>query len=258
MQTIATFLICLMMAMPLAPAKGQAASNPQHADTMKKADTTVRLYAPEFKKPLRTNLVGQTFGRLTVLAPGGRNPKNGRSMWLCRCECGVEKCVGGRGLLVGTTRSCGCLKSDVTVARCTKHGHTSATEGESSEYMAWRNMHARCTNPNLPNYSCYGGRGITVCDQWGDFQQFIKNMGLKPSNEHTLERVGNNGNYEPGNCEWHIRHVQNRNKRTNVYLEDAHGKVMVKADWFRTIGEHTTKKALKSGHLTRTTRPILV
>lgn len=105
----------------------------------------------------------------------------------------------------------------------------------SSEYRVWHNMRNRCRNPKCPNFERYGGRGITVCDRWRDFAAFFEDMGPRPSSSHSIERIDNNGNYDPGNCEWATRDTQNRNKIANRYIE-FRGQKKIIADWARELG----------------------
>lgn len=157
------------------------------------------------------DLTGKTFGRLTVLkrdASGGGK----RVRWICLCSCGNEKSIIGSSLLIGDTGSCGCLAVERLVSRTTTHGLS-----KSSEYGVWRTMVSRCHNPNSTRYNDYGGRGISVCARWKDsFDNFITDMGRRPSRNHSIERVDNNGNYEPANCIWATKLEQGSNKRNNL------------------------------------------
>lgn len=117
--------------------------------------------------------------------------------------------VEGKSLRIGTTKSCWCLQRDVA----TKHGHTKGGQ-RTVEYRTWASMKRRCINPRSTNYPGYGGRGIQVCDQWmNSFECFLSNMGIRPSKGHSIDRINNEGNYEPGNCRWATASEQQRNKR---------------------------------------------
>lgn len=150
------------------------------------------------------DLTGSVHGRLTVISRALNN-KYGSSRWNCICECGTETIVTG-GNLSGSVKSCGCLRREVLDH--TTHGMT-----ETAEFKAWTAMKTRCLNENIVGYKYWGGRGITVCPQWLDsFDQFYADMGPRPDGM-TLDRIDNDGNYEPNNCRWVNIAAQNRNKR---------------------------------------------
>lgn len=172
---------------------------------------------------------GDVFERLTVVGQAG-----GRR-WLCRCACGNVRLVVEGDLRTGNTRSCGCLKREMLSARSTKHG-AKRRSGQTPEYSSWSAMKTRCLNPNFPAYPNYGGRGIRICDRWiQSFENFVADMGERPSLAHTLERIDNNGNYEPGNCRWVTRKEQCRNKRTSVLFE-YNGERLTVQDWANRFG----------------------
>lgn len=166
--------------------------------------------------------VGQVFGRLQVVEAIVERPKVGRrpqiclatNQWKCKCSCGKEKVVTSSALNVGDTRSCGCLRSDMTREKSTKHGHSPAF-GASKTYWVWAEMVARCTNEKHKRYKDYGGRGIFVCKEWRTFAGFLADMGEKPEGL-SIDRIDNNGGYEPGNCRWTTVAVQNQNRRDNT------------------------------------------
>jgi len=155
------------------------------------------------------DLTGQRFGRWQVLALHPERKRQGRyyAIWLCRCDCGSEGIVVASKLRSGWSKSCGCLRRETTVKRNTKHGlsHTRA-------YQVWRNMKVRCFNPRYRDYSCYGGRGITVCERWLILENFYADMGDPPPGM-SLDRIDPDGNYQPGNCRWATAAEQIANRR---------------------------------------------
>lgn len=159
------------------------------------------------------DITGKRFGRYVVLRFAGKN-KHNQSTWLCRCDCGREKVVQGLALKSGRTKSCGCLSAEKRRAKLIKHGHT-AHGVVTQEYSAWTNMRNRCNNPNDDRFADYGGRGITVCERWNDFDKFLADMGQKPSDDHQLDRKDNDRGYSPDNCRWATRKQQQRNMRSN-------------------------------------------
>jgi len=149
------------------------------------------------------NIAGRKFGRWTVIAKGSRT-NAGRQRWKCRCECGTEREVTHGMLTFGESRSCGCLSRDIQRSRHLTHGMTG-----TPEYDAWLNMRSRCYDKSCRMYRRYGGRGIRVCKKWlNNFAAFLRDMGTRPSPEHSIDRRNNDGNYTPSNCRWATRSEQ--------------------------------------------------
>jgi len=156
----------------------------------------------------RIDISGQTFGRLHVIEFS--ESRKGRAFWLCRCDCGNEKVIEGKAMRQGITVSCGCFSRDKITHRNLSHGLS-----KTPEYRNWQAMLTRCYNSHSKNWKDYGGRGIKVCARWkkNNFENFLADMGKRPTPQHTLDRFPNNdGNYEPGNVRWATRYEQTHNR----------------------------------------------
>lgn len=170
------------------------------------------------------DLVGQVFGRLTVIERAGSPNNNAR--WKCRCECGRFSIVYGMDLRRAKQVSCGCLQTE----RRFKHGMA-----QTRVYRVWMQMRERCSNPNHKSWANYGGRGIKVCDEWMEsFESFIADMGQRPDG-YWLERNNNNRGYSKDNCQWVTPRAQQNNKRTNRLLE-IDGITKTFMEWSREYG----------------------
>lgn len=164
---------------------------------------------PKGSKRYKDDLDGKKFGKLQVL--GFSRIKDRHAAWLCLCDCGITKEVLGLNLRRGHAKSCGCI----TKEQLKTHGY-SRKSIYKQEYQAWQGMIQRCTNEKNPAYKNYGGRGIKVCAEWRyDFPKFLADMGPKPDPVYSLDRIDNDGNYEPTNCRWAEKSVQSKNRRTS-------------------------------------------
>jgi hypothetical protein len=157
------------------------------------------------------NLAGLKFGRLTVMRRAGRQRRS--LMWVCVCDCGVERSVRGTALTTGNTTSCGCAKRELMALV----GRSNGTHRLSRipEYAVWVAMRHRCYTKKNPRFKYYGALGVSVCDRWrNDFEAFLADVGRRPSPGHSIDRYpDNNGNYEPGNVRWATTIEQRRNRR---------------------------------------------
>lgn len=182
------------------------------------------------------DLTDEKFDRLIVTGYAGHKvkPCGVKSLyWWCRCKCGKEGVLVSRtDLRSGDIRSCGCLRAEVSGDKNRTHG-----EGynRSREYSIWSNMLTRCRNENNEAYPDYGGRGITVCDRWLTFENFLADMGRAPSRRYSLDRLDNDKGYEPGNCAWRTQKQQCRNRRNN-HVVTYGGKTQCVAAWAEELG----------------------
>ncbi len=151
------------------------------------------------------------FGWLTVVSKDAARSSPGRKYVRVTCVCGVQKSIRWDGIQSGAVLSCGCKKATHGL----KHGHARTGKSRSPTYVSWDSMWQRCTNPRTPHFADYGGRGITVCRRWRNFELFFKDMGTRPHG-CSLERINNQRGYRKSNCTWATRSVQRLNTRRTV------------------------------------------
>ncbi len=176
------------------------------------------------KGPKFRDLTGLVFGRLTVLRLSDKPAKG--AVWVCSCSCGGGKEVRSGFLNAGLVKSCGCLgreKSEKAISHL-------------AELRTYSNMKDRCYNPRNAAYARYGGRGIAVCERWREsFRAFLADVGRRPSPQHTLDRINNDGPYSPENCRWATRKQQQRNRSVNRVIE-WQGERLTVAEWAERLG----------------------
>lgn len=194
---------------------------------------------PRFK-----NITGKKFGKLTAIRLASSSSKDGHARWHCDCDCGGKSIVNSNNLRTGNTKSCGCMqiKSGKNNS-CFKDGRS-----HMREYYLWFEIRSRCLNKNSKSYKNYGGRGISICSRWESFENFIADMGKRPTPDHSIDRIDNDGDYEPDNCRWATRRQQANNKRSNVNLT-MNGETKTIAQWVRKTGfDHSTiRRRIKMG-----------
>ncbi len=171
------------------------------------------------------DLSNMKFGLLDVIKIVGRG-RNKAILWLCRCNCELnkERIVESSRLIEGRIKSCGCTN------KAKFHDGVN-----TPEYKSWTSLKERCNNPKYKKYKNYGGRGIKVCEKWNDsFENFRLDMGLKPSSSHTIDRIDNNGDYCKKNCRWATKKEQSNNTRTNHFIE-YNGEKLTISEWARKL-----------------------
>lgn len=202
---------------------------------------------PVKRGPRFKDLTGQRFGRLRVNSLAGMvsYAKCKSAMWSCICDCGSTHEIRSTILLRGEANSCGCLRSEVVAAKNFKHGGAG-----TKTFIIWQAMIRRCTNPNVPEWMNYGGRGIIVCARWRhSFENFLEDLGQRPSLKHSIDRhPDKNGNYDPLNCRWATVTEQNRNRRSNRMLTiDGDSKILTEWAEHSGISRMTISGRLKKG-----------
>lgn len=190
------------------------------------------------------DMAGWKIGRLSVIKHVGYVPHHS-ALWLCKCECGAERVVRADSLRrKGNTLSCGCFNRELTGNR--RRAHMSR---HTPEYRSWQHMIQRTVNRNGRASDRYIGRGITVCERWAhSFENFLSDMGKKPTPKHSIDRINNDGNYEPSNCRWATARQQTQNYSRNVFIEHG-GRRECLTEWARITGWSQTciRKRMRLG-----------
>lgn len=180
------------------------------------------------------DLCGQSFGRMTVVLEAGRD-KHKNVLWKCVCECGNVSFATTHDLESGHTRSCGCLRSEVTTSKNTRNRSTKRSN-DIHLYNVWAAMKQRCCNSNHARYKDYGGRGITLCNQWMDYEPFYEwAMANGYRRGLDIDRINNDAGYSPDNCRFITRQQNCRNKRDNRYIT-LFGTTRVLQEWCDIFG----------------------
>lgn len=188
---------------------------------------------------MEENLIGLTFGKLLVVS------KVSKRRWICKCACGSEKelSLTTCTLVKFKVQSCGCLLAEKTRKRCITHGMSYSTE-----YTSWAAMKARCLDFKSKDYQRYGKKGITVCGRWLIFENFLEDMGFKPTPKHSLDRIDYTGNYTPENCRWATKKEQANNRISNKLIT-FNGETLTISEWTTKLGlnRKTISNRLHSG-----------
>ena len=191
------------------------------------------------------DVTGQKFNMLTAIKIVGKRQK--ANLWLCLCECGQETHAIVSQLTRGDRTSCGCKRKHSRGPRpdLSQRNKDRATHSMTGNYTysSWKAMKARCFDKKDKDYPRWGGRGITVCDEWrNSFVEFYKDMGERPKS-HSIDRINNDGNYEPGNCRWAIQKTQSNNTRKNYYIEYM-GRTQTAKQWAEELNKVEYKTIL--------------
>ena len=217
---------------------------PALSNVLKRNMRPARVYSPGPASSLRestptggrrVDITGDRFGRLVAISYVGYLKK--QSWWKCRCDCGKEKMVSLTLLRRGASQSCGCLQSEVAREVARRQGIKNRTHGESGKklYSVWVGMMHRCYNKKHVSFQHYGGRGIGVWPAWHDYRKFADDVGVIPFDGAELDRVDNDGDYQPGNWRWASRSQQLNNTRVNRRLTFG-GRTQSAAEWCRELG----------------------
>lgn len=160
------------------------------------------------------NLAGQAFGRWTALSLSPIRSTGGKRQWNCVCACGTTGIIPASNLRMGRSLSCGCVRAEKAI-RQLREQNVTHDASNSREYRSWAHMRHRCSNPNSHAWRWYGGRGITVCERWQKFENFLADMGPRPP-ATTLDRIDGSQGYSKENCRWATADIQGANKRPRM------------------------------------------
>ena len=186
-------------------------------------------------RPRYKDISGMRFGRLVAIKYVGKDMQN-LSMWLCICDCGNTATTRASSLKSGSTKSCGCLQKEIAGLRTLTHGLSGSHAYCPRLYRIWKNMKQRCSNPKSCKYEIYGGNGVSVCDEWMEYEPFHKwaiNHGYKK--DLTLDRINGDGDYNPTNCRWATYSEQSLNTKQNRYLKYKDRSLTIK-EWSDFVG----------------------
>lgn len=169
--------------------------------------------------------IGNKYGRWIVLGRGESrfySDSTKKSLvehrrWVCLCDCGTQRTVTEMSLNSGKSVSCGCYNREVSSFVHTKHGETRSYQ-YSAEYHAWKSMKERCRNASNKRFIKYGGRGINFCERWDEFENFLEDMGRRPGENYSLDRIDNNKGYSPDNCKWSTPHERMTNRTVTRFV----------------------------------------
>lgn len=185
------------------------------------------------------DMSGRRYASLIAIRPTGK-AASGDLLWLFACDCGNEFEANGYYARSGKIITCQKCSKERVRAASVKHGLS-----ETVEFFTWTDIQTRCHNPNSTSYESYGGRGIHVCKRWRDsFEDFLSDMGLRPSNAHSIDRINNDGDYEPANCRWATREEQANNKRNNVMVTIGE-ETKTLSSWCKQFGVQTGTASLR-------------
>lgn len=193
---------------------------------------------------LAIDLTNKRFGRWTVLSRAA-NTLKGQATWNLLCDCGEIKTLKSIIIRRGLSQSCGCLAREKTIERSTKHGHSMSGK-ISPTYWSWSGMRQRCGNPKNTAYPRYGALGITVCQEWQSFANFVADMGERPAGT-TLDRIDNSLGYAKANCRWADTKTQARNKSNNRPMT-LRGETRTLAEWSEALGIHPSTLSYRVIH----------